>query len=54
MGLAGIKAARALADRKGATALEYALIMAAVAAPVIAGFGAFAGRFSAFLAGIDF
>ena len=43
-----------VADRKGATALEYALIASAVAAVVLGGFKAFFGNVTAFLGKISF
>ncbi|GAA0581842.1 hypothetical protein GCM10009416_20380 [Craurococcus roseus] len=44
----------AAADRKGATAIEYALIAAAAAAVILVGFRAFFDRIIAFLGGISF
>ena len=44
----------AVADRKGATALEYALIASAVAAVILGAFKAFFGGLSGFLAGISY
>ena len=44
----------AVADRKGATALEYALIASAVAAVILGAFKAFFGNISTFLTGITF
>lgn len=44
----------AVVDRKGATAVEYALIAAAAAAVIGIGFNAFFGRITAYLATISF
>jgi Flp pilus assembly pilin Flp len=44
----------AVADRKGATALEYALIASAVAAVILGAFRLFFGNLSTFLAGITY
>jgi Flp pilus assembly pilin Flp len=44
----------AVADRKGATALEYALIAAAVVTIVIAAFRLMFGRLSTYLGTINF
>ena len=44
----------AIADRKGATALEYALIAAAVAAATMGGFTLFIGRINTFLQNLKF
>lgn len=44
----------AVADRKGATAIEYALIAAAVAGVVIVAFRAMFGRLSTFLGTVTF
>ncbi len=44
----------AAADRKGATALEYALIAGALAAVTLAGFKTFFTSINTFLAGISF
>ena len=44
----------AAADRKGATALEYALIASALAAVTLAGFQTFFTRINTFLASISF
>jgi Flp pilus assembly pilin Flp len=44
----------AVADRKGATALEYALIAAAVAAATMGGFTLFIGRINTFLQNLKF
>ena len=44
----------AFSDRRGVTALEYALIASALAAVVIAGFRAYFGRISTLLTGITF
>jgi Flp pilus assembly pilin Flp len=54
LGRAAHDAARALAERKGATSLEYALLAASLAAAVMVGFNAFFSRFGGFLAGISF
>ena len=43
-----------VADRKGATALEYALIASAVAAIVLGAFRVFFGGLSTFLGGITY
>ena len=45
-------AGKAAADRKGATALEYALIASALAAVTLIGFKAFFEKINAFLKGI--
>lgn len=42
------------ADRKGVTALEYALIAAAVVTVVIVAYRAMFGRLSTFMTGINF
>jgi len=47
-------AARAAADRKGVTALEYALIAAAVVAVVIVAYRAMFGKMSTFLGTVSF
>lgn len=47
-------AKNAIADRKGATALEYALIASAVAAIVLGAFRVFFNGLSGFLAGISY
>jgi Flp pilus assembly pilin Flp len=44
----------AVADRKGATALEYALIAGALAAVTLVGFKTFFTGINTFLAGIKF
>ena len=44
----------AVADRKGVTALEYALIAAAVVAVVIVAYKAMFGKLSTFMTGISF
>ena len=44
----------AVADRKGATAIEYALIAAAAAAVVLIGFQAFFNRITSYLNAISF
>lgn len=44
----------AVTDRKGATAIEYALIAAAAAAVVLIGFKAFFDKITSFLMAIDF
>lgn len=44
----------AVADRKGATALEYALIASALAAVTMLGFRTFFERINTFLADISF
>jgi Flp pilus assembly pilin Flp len=44
----------AVGDRKGATALEYALIASALAAVTLVGFKTFFNRINTFLAGISF
>jgi Flp pilus assembly pilin Flp len=44
----------AAGDRKGATALEYALIAGALAAVTLVGFRTFFDRINSFLAGISF
>ncbi len=40
---------RLMLDRRGVTAMEYAMIMAAAGPVVAAGFSAYAGRFKAYL-----
>jgi Flp pilus assembly pilin Flp len=47
-------AKQAVADRKGVTALEYALIASAVAAVILAAFQGLFGRLSGFIDGISF
>ena len=44
----------AVADRKGVTALEYALMASAVAAVILGAYKAFYGNVSTFLTGISF
>lgn len=46
--------ARCLADRKGATSLEYALILVAAAAVILAGFNTFMGTVSNVMVDITF
>lgn len=48
------KAQQALANRKGVTALEYALIAAAVAGIVLAAFNGLFSNLSSFIKGISF
>ena len=44
----------AAGDRKGATAIEYALIAAAAAAVILVGFRTFFNRITSYLGGISF
>jgi Flp pilus assembly pilin Flp len=44
------KTSRALADREGVTALEYAVIAASVTSAIVAGYHALLDRFAALLA----
>ena len=47
-------AARALADRKGATVLEYVVIMAAIVPVAIAGYNAIGARVRALVESVSF
>ncbi len=47
-------AGRALADRKGATVLEYVVIMAAIAPAAIAGYTAIGSAVAALIARVNF
>ena len=53
MGLASLKGASVLADRKGGTSLEYAMVASMLAGAIMACFHAYFTRVDALIAGLN-